>query len=297
MLFLIDRRHNEFPSKHLVCAVMVTYNPDLGEMRHNLAVLLRQADAVVVDNSTVPAIAAAIRTMKMPGLAVVSNGGNLGVATAQNQGLAQVFAKGYKFALLMDQDSVAPDGMVEALVDIAARLKEENAQVACVGPVAISPRGNPVNRLPTAGEACVRVDQTLSSGMLIPNEAYQRTGGMEDGLFIDLVDYEWCWRAASKGLGTYIAKEVVMPHRLGDKALVESWIRIPDPLRHYYQFRNSLRMFGRPYVPATWKAKYLLVLPAKLVLFPIMVPPRLRRLRYILRGILDFMRGRSGAYQ
>jgi rhamnosyltransferase len=56
-------------------------------------------------------------------------------------------------------------------------------------------------------------------------------------------------------------------------------------------------MFGRPYVPATWKAKYLLVLPAKLVLFPIMVPPRLRRLRYILRGILDFMRGRSGAYQ
>src|SRR5579864_3957822 len=199
-------------SKRPVCAVTVSYNPDLEELQRNLAALLQQADAVVVDNSTVAEIAAAIGAMKIPGLAVVSNGGNLGVAKAQNQGLAHAFAKGYEFALLLDQDSMAPEGMVDALAAAVARLTGMGTPVACVGPVAVSPRGEPVNRLPASGDSLVRVDRTLSSGMLIPKEAYEIVGAMEDGLFIDLVDYEWCGRARGMGLDAYVARDVVMSH-------------------------------------------------------------------------------------
>ena len=60
---------------------------------------------------------------------------------------------------------------------------------------------------------------------------------------------------------TFVTKEVKMAHRLGEDRyhFLGKSIGIPSPIRHYYQFRNTLIMFNRSYVPLSFKIKYLLI--------------------------------------
>jgi len=119
---------------------------------------------------------------------------------------------------------------------------------------------------------------------------------MEEDLFIDLVDYEWCWRAEKLGFSTYVTNEVKMAHRLGEDRyhFLGKSIGVPSPIRHYYQFRNTIIMFNRSYVPLSFKLKYMLILPFKFFFFALFVNPRAVRFRMISKGIIDAFKGVKG---
>ncbi|HFP9739483.1 TPA: glycosyltransferase family 2 protein, partial [Escherichia coli] len=58
--------------------------------------------------------------------------------------------------------------------------------------------------------------QIIASGKLINLEVLDQVGFMEDDLFIDGVDHEWCWRAGRLGYKIAIIENAIMKHRLGD---------------------------------------------------------------------------------
>lgn len=284
-----------------VCAIVVTYNPNVDELKENIESVINQVGGIcIVDNSTDATRQEEVLAIQEEGtLHVISNKGNFGIAFAQNIGMKWALDKGYDAFFLLDQDSKLMEETVLKLIGEYNYLLDQNKKVACIGPLAFDrdkSEDNVYHSYGSGDERIIEVPQTLSSGSLIPKNAFINIGGMEEDLFIDLVDYEWCWRAEKKGYSTYVTKEVKMAHRLGEDRyhFLGMSIGVPSPVRHYYQFRNTLKMFGRSYVPFSFKVKYMVILPFKLLFFTLFVNPRTVRFKMIFKGIIDALKGVKG---
>ena len=288
--------------------MVVTYRPDPEGLRALLGALQGQVDAtVLVDNSGVgqPRSVAGV----LPGVTILRQPSNLGLAMAQNIGIAWARERGYPYVLFLDQDSLPGNGMVQALLRACVRL-EAAGRVAAVGPRFHDLRedcdapfvriGFPFNQKLRCGpgNATVRCDFLISSGALIPMAVLDRVGDMDASLFIDNVDLEWAFRARSMGYSLHGVCGATMHHRLGDSRatlpLGLGQVTVHGPLRLYYIMRNRVRLYRMAHTPRVWVAQDLPRVLVKLFLFGILIAPRLRNLRFMLRGLLDGWRGRVG---
>jgi rhamnosyltransferase len=120
---------------------------------------------------------------------------------------------------------------------------------------------------------------------------------MEDALFIDFVDLEWCIRARSKGYAVLGAPALRLQHSLGGQPVVIFGRAYPShsPLRHYYMFRNAIALVRRSYVPWSWKSTELVKFPARLIIYGLFLPPRARHLGMAALGIWHGLTGQMGA--
>jgi rhamnosyltransferase len=148
------------------------------------------------------------------------------------------------------------------------------------------------------GQPAIESDFLISSGALIPLAVLDEVGGMDESLFIDNVDMEWSFRARGMGLRLYGVCAARMEHRLGDDRQpvlggVHSVVR-HGPNRLYFIMRNRLQLYRLPYTPRVWIAQDLPRVLAKFLIFSVLVGPRPRNVRYMVRGLLDGVRGRGG---
>lgn len=284
-----------------VCAIFVTYNPDLDEFTENLQSVIHQVGHIcIVDNSTNESLQQGIINLsKRFNNKAIINGENIGIASAQNKGFKWAIENGYEAFLLLDQDSKLKEDTVSGLIQSYHSLIKQGFKVACVGPLAYNrdKTEEDVYHIPTSEEQdVIEVQETLSSGSLISKQTLTEVGYMEESLFIDLVDYEWCWRAKLKGYSTYIANKVKVAHRLGDDRhkILGINIGIPSPMRHYYQFRNTIKMLFRSYVPFNFKRRYIILLPIKFFFYPIFAGKGLLRLKMIIKGLIHGIKGVDG---
>jgi len=124
-------------------------------------------------------------------------------------------------------------------------------------------------------------------------------GAMDAGLFIDNVDMEWSFRARAKGYALYGVCSATMHHHLGDDRRALPFgvgkIVVHGPSRLYYMMRNRLRLYGMRHTPLVWTAQDIPRVLVKLFLFGVLIGPRWRNLRFMLRGLWDGLLGRQGA--
>jgi len=295
-----------------VCAVIVSYQPEPATLLSLLDAVTPQVGAVVlVDNASEGGWQRPLgETMSARGGALLSQHVNVGLAAAQNFGIDWARARGYRQVLLLDQDSEPEDGMVATLLAALQTLSATH-RVGGVGPRFHDRRegrhapfvriGFPLNRKLWCAHAeqTIACDFLISSGALIPLSVLDRVGPMDAGLFIDNVDLEWSFRARAQGYALYGVCAATMRHRLGDARhplpFGSGQIVVHGPTRLYYMMRNRLRLYRMPHTPGVWIAQDLPRVLAKLVLFGVLVGPRLRNLRFMLRGLRDGLRGREGA--
>lgn len=293
-----------------VCAVVVTYRPDVALLRKALAAIRPQVDALLlVDNATdCPRFHALKDEASASGLAVHVEPENRGLAAGFNRGIDHARASGCDYVLLLDQDSIPAPGMVAALRD-AHRALSAARSVAAVGPCFIDPRdgavapfvriGFPFNRkqVAAAGQR-VACDFLISSGCLIPLAIIDDVGAMDATLFIDNVDLDWCFRARARGHALYGIADARMQHSIGDAVrtsrLTRTQVFIHSPARLYYLMRNRLLLYRRVHTPATWIAQDMPRLLAKFLRMAVFVGPRRANAAAMLRGIRDGLLGRSG---
>ena len=95
-------------------------------------------------------------------------------------------------------------------------------------------------------------------------------GYLDESLFIDGVDHEWCWRATSKGYVSGITSNVTLTHFVGQNEFKIFGIQIilSSPFRYYYQTRNWLWLMRRNYVPKRWKINTSI----KRIIYPLFFP-------------------------
>lgn len=290
-----------------VCAVVVTYRPEVGVVQQLLDAIVPQVGAVVLVDNTSPPDAAA---REHDGVHVIRLQRNAGLAAAQNIGIAWARQQGHEQVLLLDQDSVPGEGMVAALRD-ALDQQPGSGRLAAVGPRFRDLRegrdapfvriGFPFNRKIWCEHhgQIVACDFLISSGALIPLAVLDAVGDMNEGLFIDNVDLEWGFRARAKGYVLHGVCAATMFHRLGDARRDMPFglghVVVHGPVRLYYMMRNRVLLYRMPHTPTVWVAQDLPRMIAKLFLFGVVIGPRLRNLGYMLRGLYDGMRGRHGA--
>ena len=300
-----------------VCAIVVTFHPDLTELQETVNALVQTVDGIViVDNSANKDVAEWLVTNNSQICLLVDGlGENIGIATAHNMGIEWAKVHGYTHVLLMDQDSVPENDMVEQLLFAESHLLSRGEKVSVLGPRFIDVRyPDPTAFIRTQGwrikrTICLsgqlneyhRADYLISSGMLIRIPVLEQLGGMDEGLFIDYVDIEWGLRAKSHGYSCFGVCSAEMRHRLGDKT-VPSYIgksrRVPvrSPLRHYYMFRNAIHLYKRSYVPLAWIVNDAYRLVLKYIFYSTITAPRLKHLMMMSLGIWHGIIGRTGRY-
>ncbi|EQD56214.1 rhamnosyltransferase [mine drainage metagenome] len=135
--------------------------------------------------------------------------------------------------------------------------------------------------------------------MLIPLAVIDAVGGMDAGLFIDNVDLEWSFRMRAASYVLLGVCDARMQHRLGDARRhvpgMPRGVVVHPPLRLYYMMRNRVLLYRLPHVPCVWVAQDVPRVLVKLfVVRGVLIGPRRRNLRCMLRGLWDGSRGRRG---
>lgn len=87
---------------------------------------------------------------------------------------------------------------------------------------------------------------------------------MDESLFIDYVDTEWCLRAIAKGYKVYAATSAKMSHAIGDKAIkVLAWhVPVHSAFRRYYRLRNGLLLARMKHIPPLIKVRENVLMPS-----------------------------------
>lgn len=260
---------------------------------------------VVVDNTERISTAAALGLDTR--IDYVANGANLGIATALNEGVKRLIGLGCTCALLFDQDS---EPSAQLLIELPRLLAEEcsrDARVALLGPAYEDIRLGGVapfirfgclrlKRIAPVGAKPIDVDFLITSGSCLNLSVWNDIGPMDDSLFIDFVDLEWCVRARSKGFAVLGVPSLRLAHELGGQPVSVFGRRYPghSSIRHYYLFRNAVALIRRGYVPWSWKRTELVKMPFRLAIYVLFMRPRLEHLRLSLLGIWHGIVGRAG---
>ena len=135
-----------------VVAIIILYNPDLTKLQRLYDSVVSQVSAIVfVDNSPVADIQAKnqqwLNNLDNKVCHYVSMGQNVGIATAQNQGIKLAKALQAEFVSLFDQDSVLPNRMVDNLLAMYKKIKKQHQKVAVISPAFIDEKTNELSKL------------------------------------------------------------------------------------------------------------------------------------------------------
>lgn len=218
---------------------------------------------------------------------------NKGIAEAQNLGIMKAKDNSnLRYILFFDQDSIIEEGFVKKMIAEYLRIEKEGVNIAALGPTVFNIEKREKYK---QGSSSVKqgkdgfylLSTLISSGMMISINTLNTVGLMDSKLFIDAVDFEWCWRAKLKGYDCYMTENILLPHKVGiqDKSFLGYNIIISSPIRYYYQYRNFIWLLKRSYVPFNWKIKNFL---KKTFLLPYLLfcsPNGIQNLKNSIKGI------------
>jgi len=293
----------------VIVAVAVAYRPAPGEIERLLAATLPQVQALVlVDNGADAALGAGLPADAK--LHYLPLGDNLGIAAAQNRGIAVARTLGASHVLLLDQDSEPAPDCVAQLSAAHRALSADGVRVAAVGPSFHDPRSGvtyPFGRLRGLGlEHCrcrdsadrIAVDMLISSGSLISLACLDAVGPFDASLFIYYVDNEWCLRAQARGYCCFgiCAARMAHRHAAATRRIFGRLVPLRSPLMHYYIYRNAVLLYRRAGVSWRWGLVDGYRLALKFVFYALCAPPRWEQLRMMSLGLWHGLRGWSGRF-
>jgi len=232
-------------------AVLVTYNPDTDTLKKCIDSLINQVRRIIIVDNT-PLGCKKLNSFNHENVEIIYLYENMGIAYAQNVGIKKAMNDGAEFILTSDQDTIYPEDYIEVLMRCFIE-KSKELKIASISPVYIDE--NKENSLQPmvylkfgflkkdySFKECKSVSHVISSGMLIPIDVLNYVGLMEEKLFIDWVDTEWCWRAISKGFHVLQTPHAVINHCHGNTSrnVFGKNITVHSSFRNYYKIRNAV---------------------------------------------------------
>ena len=298
---------DESSVSRLIGAIVVVYYPDLLLLDNLLLRLQHCAHIVIVKNDPVSINSEfwSATKEKYSEFTVLQMHKNLGVAGALNRAFDVLSALEIPYAWTFDQDSSPAEDAGVKLLSQFRCLKQSEFRCAAVVPKVFDSRTQvPLPFIVESSEKKLQlvipvggmpVCCAITSGMLIDMAALRNIGYMDESLFIDHVDTEWCFRARSKGYGIYLVHEAHMGHELGDVLNIRFLglrlsIRIRSALRAYYIFRNGWLLGGLSYSPAGWRNYFARCAFRMSLIAMIFGPNRLGQAQAIIRAYFDYQK-------
>jgi rhamnosyltransferase len=277
-----------------VCAIIVTYNPGADLLRNVLLLRKQVSGVLIVDNASSEAALGRIREVQeQTSCLVFDNDHNLGIAAALNIGFRFAIDNQYDWIIAFDQDSTITDGFVQALVDVSATASAPS--LICPTYIDRSSMTEMVMPKLPSGEPLI----AMTSGSMFPRSTYLRAGPFDERLYIDSVDNEYCLRIRSLGMHIAQAERAVLLHSLGKitsrrffgKKLIAT---NHSPARRYYMTRNRLYLLFRYPRDRRWILLNICQMAQEFAAILLVERQKLAKIGYMIRGAVDFTRGRWG---
>lgn len=296
----------------LICAVIVSYNPEVIVFSRQLKSLVGEVDCIVVvdnDSKNIDEIRHQIDVIKKSfGLKIyfTSNESNIGLGKAQNEGVKYAQTLSATHVILFDQDSIVDTGFVAGLIQSENELLAQGLKVGAVGPVyynektgeiyPISKYKGPFIERIIPSSKPVEASFLIASGCLISIDVIKAVGYMDEGLFIDYVDVEWSFRAKSHGYSVFSSPNARMKHTIGDerRSIFGRSISVHSPLRRYYLYRNSIYMVKDSKIPFGYKVREITFNLIRFVVFLFLSQERKKYFKYSMSGFVDGLKGVKG---
>jgi rhamnosyltransferase len=215
-----------------VAGIVVLYNPTSDVLVNVQSYIKQVRKLFIIDNSEKPDNQMIQKIKKIENAEYIGLSENMGIAAALNIGAERAIKGGYEYLLTMDQDSLASPQMVSKLLEVFSLC-------SMVGISAAFPVNKLYPKLP-ADSNIHKIDFVITSGSLINLRAYSDVGPFLNELFIDYVDFEYCFRLRRKGYNIYINNGAILSHSVGE---LKKWQLLG--VAYYSSNHSALRLYYR----------------------------------------------------
>jgi len=273
--------------------IVVRYESDELLFISKIKSILSKYSVYVYDNSKVGL------DVNLDGLYYFHDSSNSGLAVAINHCVRHAVEDGVKLCIYFDQDSSIDIELVDSLFESYSNLKFIDPTLCFLGPQPVMSDGTlyPVKVNQNFKDNYYDATEIITSGMtFIPHDVADLDFFDED-LFLDMVDFEICWRAKSQGKKVCIDRSILMMHEVGEKSITLPFRSVPisSPKRNYYQIRNMLYLALYKNNKGSLIVMYYLARRILNILINmVFADQRLIRLKYNYCGIRDAFKKRMG---
>lgn len=196
-----------------IVAGIVLFNPDVKRLDDVIASIYNQVDKIIfVDNKSenIREIEAILRNYSR--VKIVKNKRNMGIAKALNQIFEVAKKEHYNFVITLDHDTICPTNMVDSYISV---LKKTKAGLICPNVV----DQEIVNNKYYSNQRIEYepITECIQTGCMIAIDAWQKSGGFAEELFIDFVDFDFCKKLNILNIPMFRANNVVVDHELGHR--------------------------------------------------------------------------------
>jgi rhamnosyltransferase len=268
-------------------SIVVLYNPTAENIANFKKIASISDKLILIDNSN--AITSLIGYEKL-NIQYIKNDENIGLSKALNLGIRNCLNNAdCTHIALFDQDSVPDKNM---FIELINELNKSNDAVVAVSPQILDVK----NKNKQNKDETEIVDVVITSGSFYPKQAFEKVGLMDETLFIDYIDYEWCLRAKSKGYKIVRVNNAHLYHNMGDSFINFLGISKPvhtNKLRHYYIVRNQLIMLNRDYVSVEWKCIHAFKLFYRIPSYLILSNEKWTTFKFILKAVKEAFANRK----
>lgn len=271
-----------------IYAGIVTYNPSIKRLSDNINAVISQVDRIViVDNGSrnIAEIRSLITQFK--NVSLNENHKNYGIARALNQIMKKAQNDAVDWVLTLDQDSVVYDGLIneykkywkmDSVGILTCYLQDRNAKGVGGKPLSDTPKINDIDLCPT-------------SGCLTNVSAWRNTGGFDENMFIDYVDFDMCVMMRKKGYSIKRINYIGLLHEIGHSKDVSFLGRKlvvggHSSFRKYYIVRNRIYYMKKhkDYIDFLPELRHLV---GFFVLTIIYEDNRLEKIKAMMKGMID----------
>lgn len=281
-----------------ICTAIILYNPNIEDLKKSLPVYCNETDLVIMwQNSFINEEIQLYFTNDYKNVLFAGSGENLGIATALNNCVRLAEKENFDYILTMDQDSYFEKGMITKY-----KIKITENKLNKIGVYGINPLQNSKS-LFEIKNATLEVADTITSGSVFKISNFHKTGYFRDDLFIDAVDYEYCYRIKKKfNLKTIVFCDIILNHTVGysEKTRFGFSVSNYSAFRSYFIVRNQFKIWKM--YPELFSKKYKMTLLKdhffiRIIKVILAEKKKTKKIKAILIGFYHFLINKSGFYE
>ena len=281
-------------------ALVTLYNPSEKEF-NNCRILSQQVDTVILCDNSQESHETVFQNEK--NIIYITKNENLGLGAAFNVALKND-TYGWKdddLIIFFDQDSQIGEGYIQALQDEYRKIETLIPNLGCLGPVFYNTSNGRTERprqKKNITDETYEVSNTITSSLMMRYGNLKRIDFWNEKVFLDLADWDLCWRMQKAGMVCCMTEKVVLHHSVGngEKKVGPIKLRVGQPFREYYQTRDALYLLQENYVPLKMRLRLIANVTIRPVVHYLMLDDKKSRMKFIRRGINDDKKGVHGEY-
>lgn len=225
-----------------IAAIVILYHPAKDTIA-NINTYRQWVDRIFVFDNSETASAIKDDLVKLSKLEFHQDFNNEGIARRLNEGCRKAIDEKFDWVLTMDQDTSFEAMSISNYFNCFHKY-EGKEKVGMFG-TRFSRNNQEVSNDCSATEA----KKLITSGSLLNLSLFKTIGAFDEKLFIDAVDYDYCFRTQMAGFSIIEFSNIYIRHTVGNEVnrssvktlfLVKKRKEVHSALRCYYMYRNLL---------------------------------------------------------